>query len=88
MNNNLGTILATGSRDCTCLLWDIKNLIKDHMWVTDKETTTPKPKQILYGHQMDITCIDINITLDIIATGSLVIIMSITRITFRRIAHA
>eukprot|EP01126_Amoeba_proteus_P052412 TRINITY_DN6328_c0_g1_i7.p1 TRINITY_DN6328_c0_g1~~TRINITY_DN6328_c0_g1_i7.p1 ORF type:complete len:427 (-),score=66.08 TRINITY_DN6328_c0_g1_i7:53-1333(-) len=65
-----GSILATGSRDCTCLLWDISTLTsaRDLLW-GDKDL--PKPKNILYGHDLDITCIDINVALDIIVTGSL-----------------
>jgi len=61
-----GSILATGSLDCTCLIWDtnnldLKSLLKDE---------PVKPKLILYGQNFAINCVDICVDLDLVVTGA------------------
>jgi len=61
------SILATGSSDCSCLIWDAK-IFSPQKW--GEENRELRPKTILYGHDEAITSIQLNIDLDLIATGS------------------
>jgi len=57
-----GMSLATGSEDCSILVWnDMQSLIR---------TPTIPPMYRLTTHDQPVTCIDINIEWDIIVTGS------------------
>uniref|UniRef100_A0A6B2L2B5 Neurobeachin beta-propeller domain-containing protein n=1 Tax=Arcella intermedia TaxID=1963864 RepID=A0A6B2L2B5_9EUKA len=61
-----GTILATGSLDCTCLIWETSSF--DQKTLTRDEL--PKPKLILYGQDRPINCVDVSTDLDLVITGS------------------
>ncbi|KAJ6227546.1 beige/beach-related [Anaeramoeba flamelloides] len=58
-------VLVTGSRDTTAIIWFINNLSKnifDHNYIT--------LNKILFGHDDEITCIDLKHDLDTVITGS------------------
>eukprot|EP01133_Synstelium_polycarpum_P008387 gene8387-9862_t len=56
--------LITGSRDTTLMVWNL----------TSHKSASPKfdtvPAHILYGHDDEITCVDVNFELDICLSGS------------------
>jgi len=52
------SILAVGRSDTICLVWDMKTL------------RTRKPKYIFYGHDLPVTCIFINLNLELFISGS------------------
>lgn len=61
--DSCGWFLISGSKDCTCIIWDINQL---HM-------QQPKPYQILHGHDEAISCVSIATELDMAVSGSQVI---------------
>ncbi|KAF2072405.1 hypothetical protein CYY_006280 [Polysphondylium violaceum] len=60
-----GQTLITGSKDTTVMVWKIHN---------NNKSGAPRfadvPDHILYGHDDEITCVDINVELDISISGS------------------
>ncbi|KAK7580758.1 hypothetical protein V9T40_001387 [Parthenolecanium corni] len=58
--DSCGWFLISGSKDCTCIIWDINQL---HMQL-------PKPYQILHGHDEAISCVSIATELDMAVSGS------------------
>ncbi|GAM18020.1 hypothetical protein SAMD00019534_011950 [Acytostelium subglobosum LB1] len=61
-----GQTLITGSRDTTLMLW---NLIA-HRGSSSTSRFDNVPTHILYGHDDEITCVDLNVELDICLSGS------------------
>ncbi|EFA75292.1 BEACH domain-containing protein [Heterostelium album PN500] len=59
-----GQTLITGSRDTTLMVWNLSS----------HKSAVPKfenvPTHILYGHDDEVTCVDLNIELDICISGS------------------
>ncbi|XP_023703751.1 neurobeachin-like protein 1 isoform X2 [Cryptotermes secundus] len=63
-----GSFLITGSRDTTCVVWDVSHL---GMGSSSTIHMTPRPVQTLYGHDKAITCVGIMTELDMAVSGSL-----------------
>ncbi|XP_074640856.1 neurobeachin-like protein 1 isoform X2 [Tubulanus polymorphus] len=59
-----GKHLITGSRDTTCMIWEI---IQQSGFTMGIHTS---PIQTLYGHDSEITCVKISIELDLAVSGS------------------
>ena len=57
-----GSQLITGSRDTTCIVWDIPSGIN---------SIGLKSVQVLYGHDKPVTCVGISMSLDMAVSGSL-----------------
>jgi WD40 repeat protein len=57
-----GSFLITGSRDTSCVVWDVSSGVN----------LTPRPVQTLYGHDKAVTCVGIMTELDMAVSGSLV----------------
>jgi WD40 repeat protein len=56
------TWLVTGSRDCTLMVWEV---------TADKDTPFgPQPIHILYGHDDAVTCVAIDVEMDVVVSGS------------------
>jgi hypothetical protein len=56
------TWLITGSRDCTVMVWEVSE---------DKALPlSVSPLYILYGHDDAVTCVTVNLELDVIVSGS------------------
>lgn len=53
-----GSQLITGSRDTTCIVWDLSS-------------TVLKSVQVLYGHDKTVTCVGLSTSLDMAVSGSL-----------------
>jgi len=64
-----GSFLVTGSRDTTCVVWDVS-----HLGTSSSSAVhmTPRPVQTLYGHDKAVTCVGIMTELDMAVSGSLV----------------
>lgn len=58
-----GKTLITGSKDTTLLVWELHS--KGGTWRVDEN-----PLHILYGHNDEVTCVAINVELDISVSGS------------------
>lgn len=63
--DNCGSYLVTGSRDTTCMIWQI--LQENGFSVSLNQN----PVHILYGHTEAVTCVDISIEFDMVLTGSM-----------------
>ncbi|PSN41666.1 Neurobeachin-like protein 1 [Blattella germanica] len=57
-----GSFLVTGSRDTTCVIWDVSQMGTD---------SAPRPVQTLYGHDRAVSCVGIMTELDMAVSGSL-----------------
>jgi WD40 repeat protein len=73
--DSTGYILVTGSRDTTCVIWNL-SLTDDYRNLTntiEQETTNAllSPAITLYGHTSEVTCICVSIELDLVVSGSL-----------------
>lgn len=55
-----GSQLITGSRDTTCIVWDVSSQ-GPHL----------KSVQVLYGHDKPVSCVGLSTSLDLAASGSL-----------------
>ncbi|KAI9560727.1 putative neurobeachin-like protein 1-like isoform X3 [Daphnia sinensis] len=53
-----GSQLITGSRDTTCIVWDLSSSVL-------------KSVQVLYGHDKTVTCVGLSTSLDMAVSGSL-----------------
>ena len=58
--DSCGWYLISGSKDCTAIVWDINTV---HL-------STPKPYQLLHGHDEPISCVAISTELDMAVSGS------------------
>lgn len=54
----------TGSRDTTCVIWDILQQNNVSYGINGK------PLQTLYGHDDEVTCVALSVELDIAVSGS------------------
>ncbi|XP_066441347.1 neurobeachin-like protein 2 isoform X4 [Eleutherodactylus coqui] len=59
-----GIYLISGSRDTTCIIWEVLQQGGLSMGLS------PKPVQVLYGHNDEVTCVAISTELDIAVSGS------------------
>lgn len=59
-----GRTFVTGSKDTTILVWEILYIKGSPSRVAEK------PKHILYGHNDDVTCVAVDIGLDVCVSGS------------------
>ncbi|XP_013384976.1 neurobeachin-like protein 1 [Lingula anatina] len=59
-----GTHLMTGSRDTTCMIWQVA------FQSGASSGLDSKPLQVLYGHDKEVTCIAISVELDMAVSGS------------------
>ncbi|ESO05164.1 hypothetical protein HELRODRAFT_111169 [Helobdella robusta] len=62
--DRLGKRLVTGSRDATCIVWEI--IYKG----SKSETINSTPLKLLYGHSTEITCLSLSWELDVVVSGS------------------
>ncbi|XP_069696255.1 neurobeachin-like protein 1 isoform X1 [Periplaneta americana] len=62
-----GSYLITGSRDTTCIVWDVSQLGTGS---SSAVHMTPRPVQTLYGHDRAVTCVGIMTELDMAVSGS------------------
>lgn len=58
--DSCGWYLISGSKDCTVIVWDINAI----------SVTSPRPYQLLHGHDEPITCVAISTELDMAVSGS------------------
>ena len=73
--DSTGYILVTGSRDTTCVIWnlsfgDYRNLSNN---TNEQESTNAllSPAMTLYGHTSEVTCVCVSVELDLVVSGSL-----------------
>lgn len=59
-----GIYLISGSRDTTCMVWRV---LQQGGFSSN---LAPKPVQVLYGHDAEVTCVAINTELDMAVSGS------------------
>jgi WD40 repeat protein len=71
--DSTGYILVTGSRDTTCVIWNLT--VGDNRNLTnpnDQEINSLLiPTVTLYGHTSEITCVCVSTELDLVVSGSL-----------------
>lgn len=67
-----GNILVTGSKDTTVMVWEVGAVTTQISTRAggDEEYIGQTPIHILYGHDDEVTCVDVNQDLDIVASGS------------------
>eukprot|EP01102_Stenamoeba_stenopodia_P022386 TRINITY_DN9301_c0_g1_i1.p1 TRINITY_DN9301_c0_g1~~TRINITY_DN9301_c0_g1_i1.p1 ORF type:complete len:930 (+),score=218.14 TRINITY_DN9301_c0_g1_i1:2-2791(+) len=58
--------MATGSEDTTVAIWNLSQVMKDI-----SQGKKPKESQVLCGHDNLVTCVSVNVDLDIVVSGSL-----------------
>ncbi|XP_056300146.1 neurobeachin-like protein 2 isoform X3 [Pseudoliparis swirei] len=79
-----GIYLISGSRDTSCIVWQV--LQQDGF----SSGLSPRPVQILCGHDQEVTCVAISTELDMAVSGSkdgTVIVHSVRRGQFLRTLH-
>ncbi|CAF4197890.1 unnamed protein product [Rotaria socialis] len=71
--DSTGSILVTGSRDTTCVVWNISsNDSRNSNNINDQESSSfISPAVTLYGHTSTITCVHVSTELDLVVSGSL-----------------
>ncbi|CAF4138084.1 unnamed protein product, partial [Rotaria sp. Silwood2] len=71
--DSTGYILVTGSRDTTCVIWNISLNDNHHLNnPNDQESSSfLSPDITLYGHTSEVTCICVSTELDLVVSGSL-----------------
>ncbi|CAF1147923.1 unnamed protein product [Rotaria sordida] len=71
--DSTGCILVTGSRDTTCVIWNISLHDNRHLNnLSDQEyNSLISPNITLYGHPTEVTCICVSTELDLVISGSL-----------------
>lgn len=65
-----GYHLVTGSKDTTCVLWDVS-----HICVANSSPPgppIPKPMHVLHGHDRAVSCVALMTELDMVVSGSIV----------------
>ncbi|XP_012936084.1 neurobeachin-like protein 1 [Aplysia californica] len=62
--DNCGRHLVTGSRDTTCMVWEIVQQAGVSV------NLNPKPLQTLYGHDSEVTAVHISTELDLVVSAS------------------
>uniref|UniRef100_A0AAY4CJR1 Neurobeachin-like protein 2 n=1 Tax=Denticeps clupeoides TaxID=299321 RepID=A0AAY4CJR1_9TELE len=76
-----GIYLISGSRDCTCIIWQVQQQ------GGFSSGLSPRPLQVLCGHDQEVTCVAISTELDMAVSGSkdgTVIMHSVRRGQFLR----
>ncbi|XP_031429737.1 neurobeachin-like protein 2 isoform X1 [Clupea harengus] len=76
-----GIYLISGSRDCSCIIWQVQQQ------GGFSSGLSPKPVQVLCGHDQEVTCVAISTELDMAVSGSkdgTVIVHSVRRGQFLR----
>ena len=71
--DSTGYILVTGSRDTTCVIWNL-TLGENQNLVNPNEQEIKSlllPTVTLYGHTSAVTCVSISTELDVVVSGSL-----------------
>ena len=58
-----GSLLMSGSRDTTCIVWDLSS--------GPSGSGQLKPIQVLYGHDKPVSCVALSMSLDMAVSGSL-----------------
>jgi WD40 repeat protein len=66
--DSTGYILITGSRDTTCVIW---NLSFGNLSNEQESNALLSPAVTLHGHTSEVTCICVSIELDLVISGSL-----------------
>ena len=62
--DNIGLTLITGSRDTTCLIWEVTQQAGVPMGINGK------PLQTLYGHTSEVTTVAMSVELDMAVSGA------------------
>eukprot|EP00164_Ancoracysta_twista_P003908 GFYU01005239.1.p1 GENE.GFYU01005239.1~~GFYU01005239.1.p1 ORF type:complete len:1869 (-),score=444.28 GFYU01005239.1:22-4860(-) len=62
--------LVTGSRDTTLMVWEFTTTSTMQLGISKQCYLVEKPRQILYGHDDEVTCVAVSTALDIVASGS------------------
>ncbi|KAL2102018.1 hypothetical protein ACEWY4_003779 [Coilia grayii] len=79
-----GIYLISGSRDCSCIIWQVQQQ------GGFSSGLSPKPVQVLCGHDQEVTCVAISTELDVAVSGSkdgTLIVHSVRRGQFLRTLH-
>ncbi|KAM9307763.1 neurobeachin-like protein 2 [Gastrophryne carolinensis] len=79
--DHCGMYLISGSRDTTCMVWEVLQQGGSSCGLS------PKPVQVLYGHNEEVTCVAISTELDMAVSGSkdgTIIVSTIRRGQFMR----
>jgi WD40 repeat protein len=71
--DSTGYILVTGSRDTTCVIWNLSLGDYRNLSNTNEQESNAllSPAVTLYGHTSEITCVCVSIELDLVVSGSL-----------------
>jgi WD40 repeat protein len=71
--DSTGYILVTGSRDTTCVIWNLSlNDNRNIINITEQDTTSLiTPEMTLHGHTAEVTCVCVSSELDLVVSGSL-----------------
>lgn len=71
--DSTGYILVTGSRDTTCVIWNLSFGESRNLSNTNEQESNAllSPAITLYGHTSEITCLAVSIELDLVVSGSL-----------------
>ncbi|CAG0898551.1 unnamed protein product, partial [Cyprideis torosa] len=64
-----GEVLVTGSRDSTCVIWE---LVYPY-GIEGGSISAPKPVMSLLGHESEVTAVAVNVDLDLVVSGAKVI---------------
>ncbi|KAL7875312.1 hypothetical protein SRHO_G00062820 [Serrasalmus rhombeus] len=62
-----GIYLISGSRDTTCMVWQVLQQVEP---VVFSSGLSPRPVQVLCGHDQEVTCVSISTELDMAVSGS------------------
>ncbi|XP_063076336.1 neurobeachin-like protein 2 isoform X2 [Engraulis encrasicolus] len=79
-----GIYLISGSRDCSCIIWQVQQQ------GGFSSGLSPKPVQVLCGHDQEVTCVAMSTELDMAVSGSkdgTLIVHSVRRGQFLRTLH-
>ncbi len=71
--DSTGYILVTGSRDTTCVIWNLSLSDNRNLSNTNEQESRSllSPAVTLYGHTSEITCVCVSIELDLVGSSSL-----------------
>ncbi|CAF3865097.1 unnamed protein product [Adineta steineri] len=71
--DSTGYILVTGSRDTTCVIWNLSLIDNRNLTNTNEQESNAllSPAVTLYGHTSEVTCVCVSIELDLVVSGSL-----------------
>nr|CAD7442709.1 unnamed protein product [Timema bartmani] len=66
--DHCGSYLVTGSRDSTCVVWDVSLLGSGSS--SSPGHASPRPTVTLYGHDRPVTCVGVMTELDMVVSGA------------------